>query len=159
MVFKTAFDPIKALAKDKARKEYVRAAMRLQAAGTPAGPPLESGAGNPPERKTICPQVSTAASLATKPAVVRPVANPSNTRSEDWPIKLPRIIPARSTSTTSKPPLDSSTLDSFRPNGALIDLRRLHQTRLRQEALRKNREADDDFEIVGKRARRGIRPR
>lgn len=170
MTFKTAFDSVKALANDMARREQNRLAAHNQPKAS-----LESAARNSAERHKVHLSVSAAASVATKPATARPTASPATTRSGDWPIRLPRIVSARQTLTTSQPSvnstilptpvhqnpttskpsatskatLDSSTLDNFRPNPATVNLRRLHQTRVRQNALRKTRQADDDYEIVG----------
>jgi hypothetical protein len=85
---------------------------------------LESGARGLAERRKMYAQVS----------ISRPAAGPANARSEDRPITIPRILPARSPPTAStnlvdRPSANETAMDAKK------DSKHLEQTRLRQGGL------------------------
>jgi hypothetical protein len=93
--------------------------------------PLKSGARALLERRKTYAQVS----------VSRPAAGLANTRSEDRPITIPRIVPARSPPTASTSVLDAASANKAATD-AKKDFERLEQIRLRQSGLPRQRAYD-----------------
>jgi hypothetical protein len=96
---------------------------------------LESGARRLAERRKMYTQVS----------VSKPAAGPASTRSEDRPITIPRIIPARSPPAYSTGIVDTASADNVAMD-AEYDFSRFDQTRLRQANLTRPR--PHDFESL-----------
>ena len=151
MTFKTAFDPVKALANDKAKRE-----SRTKAADTLAG--LKSNESKPTTSPASCardPEQAhrirsrfAAASAATQQA---PIASSTTTRSEDWPIRLPRIIPAPATSMTDKPfeNVDKTTSDNNTINKTTLNTVPSKQPKKPRHRSRKTIQLGGDYEMVG----------
>jgi hypothetical protein len=101
---------------------------------------LESGVQSQAERpRPPRTRISVSDSVPRRSTIARPTANPSNTPSEDWPICLPRIVPARQapsipTSPAKKPTLEQKCSTKAENSGC----------RLRKVTL-----IGGDFEVVG----------
>lgn len=101
---------------------------------------LESGAQSQAGHQRLPrPRISVSGSVPRRSTITRPTANPSNTPSEDWPIRLPRIVPARQAPSVPTSPAKAPTAKQERSTEAENSGRH----------VRKITPVGGDFEVVG----------
>lgn len=107
---------------------------------------FESGLQSQTERPRLSrPRISVSGSVPRRSAIARPSANPTNTPSEDWPIRLPRIIPARQAPLPPQASAKKPSIDQAKKSR--LGQRQIPQLGGEFEIVGQE-ELDDDFEVV-----------